>query len=170
MTKIEVKHGDITQMEVDAIVNAANNQLVRGGGVCGAIHRAAGPDLEAECLTLGGCDTGDAKTTDGHQLPADYVIHAVGPVWHGGSNQEPQLLASAYRRSLEEAEVHNVRTLAFPAISCGVFGYPVEQAASVAVETINDFLAQHQLPEKVYLVCFSEQDTATCQEALEKLS
>lgn len=154
MNRIEVVEADITTLAVDAIVNAANNSLLGGGGVDGAIHRAAGPDLLAECRTLGGCETGQAKVTHGYRLPARWVIHAVGPVWRGGSHGEPELLASAYRESLRLATQHGVRTIAFPAISCGVYGYPVAQAASIAVGEVRSFLQFDSTLERVILTCF----------------
>ncbi len=130
---IELVRGDITTQEVDAIVNAANSSLLGGGGVDGAIHRAGGPEILAECRLLGGCETGDAKATTGGRLPARYVIHAVGPVWHGGGNGEAELLASTHRRSFEVARELAARSVAFPAISCGIYGYPVDQAAPIAI-------------------------------------
>ena len=156
MAQIDIRQADITRLDVDAIVNAANEALAPGGGVCGAIHAAAGPGLARECRELGGCATGEAKITGGYDLPARHVIHAVGPVWHGGSAGEPELLASCYRRSIELAAAHGLETLAFPAISCGIFGYPVDQAARVAIETTLAACDANPTIDLVIFACFGD--------------
>ncbi|NUM53622.1 MAG: O-acetyl-ADP-ribose deacetylase [Candidatus Hydrogenedentes bacterium] len=155
-TRIEVVQGDITKEHVDAIVNAANSRLAGGGGVDGAIHRAGGPAIMAECRKLGGCDTGDAKITTGGDLPAKYVIHAVGPVYHGGGKGEAELLASCYRRSLEVAAENGLKSIAFSAISCGVYGYPIPEAARIAMSAVKGFVGSYTQVELVRFVLFSE--------------
>lgn len=165
--KIKLVKGDITTLSVDAIVNAANSSLLGGGGVDGAIHRAAGPELLAECQSLGGCSTGQAKITRGYRLPAKYVIHTVGPVWQGGARNEQKLLASCYLSSLELAREHQAKTIAFPAISCGIYGYPVEQAALIAVKETTGFLERHAELETVFFVCFDDVTYQAYQHALD---
>ncbi|MEW6439590.1 MAG: O-acetyl-ADP-ribose deacetylase [bacterium] len=165
--KMKLVQGDITRQEVDAIVNAANSTLLGGGGVDGAIHRAAGPDLLAECRTLGGCETGDAKLTGGHRLPSRYVIHTVGPVYRGGTQGEARKLASCYRRSLEIASAKKIRSLAFPAISCGVYGYPIEEAAGIALHTVAEYLEGHPEIQEVRFVVFSAKDLKTYEQVLQ---
>ena len=162
--KLSIHRGDITKLDVDAIVNAANSSLLGGGGVDGAIHRAAGPELLAECRTLGGCPTGEARITRGYRLPARHVIHTVGPVWRGGTQGEPELLASCYRNSLALAVDNGIRTIAFPAISCGVYGYPLDQAARIAVAETERFVREHPSIETVLFVCFD----GDCADAYER--
>jgi O-acetyl-ADP-ribose deacetylase len=152
--RIEIVQGDITRQHVDAIVNAANNSLLGGGGVDGAIHRAAGPRLLEECRTLHGCETGSAKKTQGYNLPARWVIHTVGPVWHGGDHEEDQILANCYRNCLKTAQENGIRSIAFPAISTGVYGFPAVRASRIALNEIQKHLNQNPLPEKVIFVCF----------------
>jgi O-acetyl-ADP-ribose deacetylase (regulator of RNase III) len=154
--RVSIVREDITTLAVDAIVNAANSSLLGGGGVDGAIHRAAGPELVAECRTLGGCPPGQAKMTKGYRLKALYVIHTVGPVWYGGTYNEDEVLASCYRNSLSLALEHGLRSIAFPAISTGVYGFPLDRAARVASREVRQFLEEHDLPERVMLVCFSD--------------
>lgn len=158
MARLEVFQGDITKLNVDAIVNAANTTLLGGGGVDGAIHRAAGAELLKECTALGGCAAGDAKITKGYRLPAKYVIHTVGPVWHGDASGESAKLADCYRRSLEVAQENNVRSIAFPCISTGVYRFPKDRAAGIAVETVNETLRRFPEIERVIFVCFGEDD------------
>ena len=155
-TKIEIIQGDITKLDVDAIVNAANTSLLGGGGVDGAIHRAAGPELLAECRSLRGCRPGEAKITRGHRLPARFVIHTVGPVWSGGKHRETEILANCYRNSLQLAVQNAVETIAFPAISCGAYGYPISDAAKIALKTVQDFLATDDRINKVTFVLWGD--------------
>lgn len=156
--QLQIRQGDITQLAVDAIVNAANSSLLGGGGVDGAIHRAAGPGLLAECQTLRGCPTGEAKITGGYQLPAKYVIHTVGPIWRGGQQNEEELLARCYRNSLALAVQHNLKSVAFPSISTGVYGFPIQRACRIALGEIKHFLDNNTVVETVIAVCFSTSD------------
>jgi O-acetyl-ADP-ribose deacetylase (regulator of RNase III) len=158
--RISLSSGDITRLEVDAIVNAANSSLLGGGGVDGAIHRAAGPELLAECRTIGGCPTGEARLTRGYRLPAAHVIHTVGPVWRGGHSSEREALAACYRSALEITRARGFRDIAFPAIATGVYGFPRDEAAKIAVAAVSSHLAQYEFPERVIFVCF---DAATLE-------
>ena len=169
MGKIQIIQGDITKQAVDAIVNAANCSLLGGGGVDGAIHRAAGPELLAECRTLNGCATGQAKITKGYRLPAKYVIHTPGPVWHGGSHREPELLASCYRSCLTLAREHGCKTVDFPSISTGVYHFPLEKAAEIAINTIAAFLETAPELQQVRMVCFDARTKAHYDQALARL-
>ncbi len=167
--RIQVVEGDITKLAVDAIVNAANPTLLGGGGVDGAIHRAAGPELLDECRKLGGCKTGEAKITKGYRLPAKWVIHTVGPVWHGGTKGEDALLASCYKSCFALAEQHRIKTIAFPAISTGAYGFPIDRAARIAVRETIQFLKTNRTIEKVYLVCFGKAALEAYQAALREI-
>lgn len=164
--RIEIHSGDITKLDVDAIVNAANERLRPGGGVCGAIHRAAGPELAEACRRVGRCPTGEARITPGFRLKARHVIHAVGPVWHGGAKREDALLAGAYRSSLALAETHGLATIAFPAISTGVYGYPLERATEIAVRTVSQWLGEHALPQRVIFCVFGAAPEQAYRKAL----
>jgi O-acetyl-ADP-ribose deacetylase (regulator of RNase III) len=166
--RIEIYRGDITKLNVDAIVNAANTSLLGGGGVDGAIHRAAGAELKEYCKTLNGCETGKAKITPGFRLPAKYIIHAVGPIWRGGSNGEDELLRSAYLHSLKLCKEHNIKTVAFPNISTGVYGYPLERAADIVWQTVIEWLSSETLPEKVIFAIFSDDNYQIYQKYYEK--
>ncbi|MXN64942.1 O-acetyl-ADP-ribose deacetylase [Stappia sp. GBMRC 2046] len=168
--RLSVVVGDITKLEVDAIVNAANEQLLRGGGVDGAIHRAAGPELQEECRKIGGCPTGEARLTKGYRLPARHVIHTVGPVWRGGNAGEPDFLAACYRNSISIANAQGFASIAFPAISTGIYGYPADEAAAIAVKTTMDALLElGGDPEKVIFCCFSEEGAAHHRAALDSI-
>ena len=169
MSKIEIIQGDITKQEVDAIVNAANCSLLGGGGVDGAIHRAASPELLAECRGLNGCKTGEAKITRGYKLPAKYVIHTPGPVWHGGTKYEPELLSACYISCLELASEYGCKTVDFPSISTGVYRFPLDRASKIAIGTISDFLKFHPEIERVRMVCFDARTKEYYDKALESL-
>ncbi len=168
MTEIKVINGDITKLEVDVIVNAANNSLLGGGGVDGAIHRAAGRELYKECLELNGCKTGEAKITRGYNLPAKYIIHTVGPIWRGGKNNERELLSSCYKNSLNLAKEYNLESIAFPAISCGVYGFPIEQACKIAVKTVKDYIATTNSFKTIIFVDINDFVISTYREILEQ--
>ncbi|HEY7746639.1 MAG TPA: O-acetyl-ADP-ribose deacetylase [Desulfuromonadales bacterium] len=165
---MEIVQGDITKLQVDAIVNAANTSLLGGGGVDGAIHRAAGPQLLAECRDLGGCPTGEARLTRGYELPAKYVIHTVGPVWHGGDRGEEELLANCYRNSHRLAAEYGIEMLAFPSISTGVYRFPIDRACRIALREVRAFLAKTSSLHKVFFVCFSESDARIYRQALQE--
>ena len=167
--RIEIVEGDVTKQRVDAIVNAANTTLLGGGGVDGAIHRAAGPELLEECRAFGGCPTGQAKITKGYKLPAKWVIHTVGPVWHDGRHGEEELLACCYRNSLALAEQNGARTIAFPSISTGAYGFPMDKASRIAVTEIGRFLERNSSMEKVVLVCFGKSAFDIHREALDEI-
>lgn len=166
--RVEITEGDITRQEVDAIVNAANNSLMGGGGVDGAIHRAAGPELLAETSRLGGCPTGEARVSKGYRLPARWVIHTVGPVWKGGARNEEKLLGSCYRKSLEAAKEIGARSVAFPSISTGAYGFPLERAAEIAMEEVHDFLAKEDAVDRVVFVCFGRKAHEIYKETFKK--
>jgi O-acetyl-ADP-ribose deacetylase (regulator of RNase III) len=168
--KIRLVKGDITKLKVDAIVNAANTSLLDGSGVNGAIHAAAGPELLAECQLIGDCAPGQAKITKGYRLPAKYVIHAVGPIWRGGAKSEAKLLADCYSSAMKLALKHHIKTIAFPAISCGIYGYPVKQASAIAVKEISHFMEMHPEIESVDFVCFTDDCYEAYQQAMEMLS
>lgn len=167
--RMEIAEGDITKLDVDAIVNAANEQLLPGGGVCGAIHRAAGPQLAEACAKVGFCPTGEARITPGFRLKANHVIHAVGPIWSGGASDEDASLAGAYRHSLKLARDHGIKSIAFPAISTGIYGFPLDRATKIAVTTAAEFLRANALPEHVVFACFGADAAAAYREELARL-
>ena len=167
--KIDIVEGDITQLKVDAIVNAANTRMLGGGGVDGAIHRAAGPELLEECRTFGGCETGEAKITRGYRLPAKYVIHAVGPVWHGGDRGEPELLRGCYRNSLRLAVENGLQSIAFPSISTGVYGYPIKEATHVALTETKAYLEKEATIEKIIFACYPPENAAIYHKLLTEI-
>ncbi len=169
LKRIEIQQGDITKCEVDAIVNAANSTLMGGGGVDGAIHRVAGPELKEECKTLGGCPTGEARITGGYNLPARYVIHTVGPVY-SGKEEDVRLLSSCYRNSLKVAKENDVKSIAFPAISCGVYGYPIGEACKIAIDTTRDFMESENAMERVVFILFSRDDYQVYNDYLNTIS
>lgn len=169
MAEIEIVKADITTLDVDAIVNAANSSLLGGGGVDGAIHRAAGPQLLEECSTLGGCPTGEAKLTGGYNLAARHVIHTVGPIWQGGGEREHHLLRSCYRNSLELASTHGLKSIAFPAISCGAYGFPIEEAALIAMGTTIQFLSEETTVDRVIFTCASDEVQTALQSVYEEM-
>jgi O-acetyl-ADP-ribose deacetylase (regulator of RNase III) len=169
MAKIEIIKGDITKQHVEAIVNAANISLLGGGGVDGAIHRAAGPELVEECRTVGRCPTGEVRITKGYKLPVKYVIHAVGPVYHSGSDKEKELLASCYRNALEVAKEHDVKSIAFSSISTGAYRFPLDKAAPIALNTIFEFSQNNNIPNEIYMVCFDDRTFDAYQNVLQSL-
>jgi len=169
VSKIEIIQGDITRMEVDAIVNAANTSLLGGGGVDGAIHRAAGPELLGECRTLGGCSTGGAKITSGYRLAARFVIHTVGPVWHGGQHGEEELLANCYRNCLQLLKEKELESIAFPSISTGDYRFPIEKACRIAIGTVSELIPQSSFLQRVVFVCFSDSDAEHYRQALKEI-
>jgi O-acetyl-ADP-ribose deacetylase (regulator of RNase III) len=173
-TKIELIKGDITKLDTEAVVNAANSSLKGGGGVDGAIHRAAGPKLHDECMTIiqkrGGCPTGEAVITSAGDMPSRFVIHAVGPVWNGGSDGEHELLRKTYRSSLETAELFGLKSLAFPNISTGIYGFPKKEAAKIAIETVNEYLAENEFIEKVIFCCFEDENHQLYEEYMKKMT